>query len=97
MRFCGRRCQTASTKENVRKKHSFEISSATIRRLLCQSFHRRQRSLEVALNLSIEVGVIYRNPVAVVKRAAVRAKEISLPIWEEIDLLILASKAALMF
>jgi integrase len=44
--------------------------------------------LRHVLNVAVEAGVIYSNPAATVKRAAVRSKEISLPAIEKFNALI---------
>jgi integrase len=46
------------------------------------------------LNVAIEAGVIYANPAATLKRAAIRAKEIALPSTEKFNALIAEMRAA---
>jgi integrase len=50
--------------------------------------------LRHVLNVAIEAGVIYANPAAVLKRAAIRAKEIALPSTEKFNALIAEMRAA---
>ena len=46
--FCGRPCETAQTHENMEKNANAKSYPPQIRELLCQSFRRRQRGLEVS-------------------------------------------------
>jgi integrase len=49
--------------------------------------------LRHVLNVAVEAGVIYSNPAAVVKRAAVRSKQISLPTTDKFNALITEMRA----
>jgi integrase len=49
--------------------------------------------LRHVLNVAVEAGVVYSNPAAVVKRAAVRGKEIALPTIEKFSALIAEMRA----